>query len=145
MPEEVERLLIAELRVANRHVARQRRSLEELLREEHPSVLLMDGTRHYFRRSELRDLASRLGPELSKELRLPIVLVSRPDMGEGAVVVEDPVAARAVARLLGVEYREPMILYRPHLAALRSMYDTVFQVVVSTSLVPAPAEQRERY
>ena len=133
---EIERVLIAELRVANRHVARIRKSLKELLKEEHPSVLLMDGSRHYFRRSELRDLASRIGEDLAERLMLPIILVSRPDMGEGAVVVEDSVAARAIAKLLGIEYREPMILYRPHVAALRAMYDTVFQVVLSIEFEP---------
>jgi len=128
---EVERLLIAELKIVNKHIARSRKRLKDLLSEEYPHVVLADGTKHYFRKSELRDLAARLSGDEVEELLLPIVIVSRPDMGEGAMVIEDPVASRVVARLLGLKNcSNPLIIYKPHLAFLRSLYDTVFQVVM---------------
>ncbi|MEM0043893.1 MAG: DUF61 family protein [Sulfolobales archaeon] len=52
----------------------ERKSLEELLKEEYPGVSLRDGSRHMFSREELRDF-SRIFPEdLRKKILLPIIL-----------------------------------------------------------------------
>ncbi|ASJ03635.1 hypothetical protein A3L09_10385 [Thermococcus profundus] len=66
----------------NLHLPRERVSLSELLGMDDPSVLLRDGSRHYFKRSELQYLASLLDPGEADRLRLPIVLeISTVDRG----------------------------------------------------------------
>ncbi|MGZ7070087.1 MAG: DUF61 family protein, partial [Methanobacterium sp.] len=41
----------------NRHLPKRRKSLEELLKEDKPHIIGVDGTRHRFRNSELKKIA----------------------------------------------------------------------------------------
>lgn len=125
----IEKLLELELRVVNRHLPLRRLSIEELMSMPHPYVKLRDGSLHIFKKSELKKLRSYLSDEEARKLLLPIIIVLRPDLGEGVAVIEDPVAARVVARLIDIKYSEgdKLVLYKPHIAALRRSYDTIFQ------------------
>jgi len=127
-------LLVEELRISNKHLPTRRVPLSKLLEMEYPHVVLRDGTRHYFRKRELRELAEVAG-DLADRLMLPIVIVVRSDMGEGTAIIEDEVAAKVVAKILGIEYRGGALhLYRPQLAILREKFDTVFQVAIFVPL-----------
>ncbi len=127
-------LLAEELRISNKHLPTRREPLSKLLAMEYPHVVLRDGTVHFFRKRELRELAEIAGEDADK-LLLPIVVVLRSDMGEGTAVVEDEVAARVIAKVLGLEYRGGVLhLYRPHLAELREKFDTVIQFAIFVRL-----------
>lgn len=126
----LERLIVEELKLANRHLPRHRKSLSELLREEDPHVLCMDGTFHYFRRSELQLLAKHTPEDLWDALKLPIIIeigdvISRDVAG----VIRDKIAAQVVAKILNIPYsgHGPLILYRPQIAELRSKLETATQ------------------
>lgn len=127
-------LLAEELRIANKHLPAQRRSLSQLLAMEYPHVVLRDGTIHFFRRRELLELRKYVTEEEADRLMLPIVIVVRPDLGEGVAVVQDEVAARVVAKILGVEPRYPLYVYRPQIAKLRELFDTVIQLAILPTL-----------
>ncbi len=132
MSDVIERLLIEELRISNRYLPVRRVPLSKLLEMEFPHVVLRDGTLHFFRRKELEELLKYVENDEVEKLELPIIIVMRPDIGEGVSVVEDEIAARVIARVLGIRYEGgALYLYRPHVAMLRERFDTVFQIVVS--------------
>ncbi len=136
MSSAIERLLVEELKLVNKHLAQERVSLRKLLSMDFPYTVLKDGTIHFFRKSELQRLASMLSDEEIDKLELPIIIVMRPDIGEGIGVVEDPIAARVLAKILGIErYQLPLYLYRPQIAELRAQFDTVIQIAIAVRLV----------
>ncbi|MBP1911593.1 DUF61 family protein [Thermococcus stetteri] len=77
-----EDLLNREIMRVNIHLPRQRVSLEEALKSENGYVVLRDGSRHYFRASELKYLSDILDEEEWAKLKLPIILeISTVDRG----------------------------------------------------------------
>ncbi|MEM0026424.1 MAG: DUF61 family protein [Ignisphaera sp.] len=129
----IDKLLELELRVANKHLPIQRLTIEELINMSYPYVRLRDGSIHTFKKSELKKLRSYLNAEEAKKLLLPIIVILRPDLGEGTAVIEDPIAASIVAKILGIRYSggDKLTLYKPHIAFLRRSYDTLFQFALS--------------
>lgn len=128
----IETLLREELRVANRHLPRSRKSLAELLNEEYPSVLCRDGTLHFFRRRELEKLSTLIDRGDWDRLLLPIIITIVPESESFVGVVEDAHAAELISRILGLEYRGgTLFLYKPQLYELRREYSTIFQLALS--------------
>jgi uncharacterized protein (UPF0216 family) len=127
------KLLEFELKIVNKHLPLKRFTLRELLNMELPHVILRDGTIHVFKRSELEKLKQHLSSEELEKLQLPIIVILRPDISEGMGYVEDPVAARILARFLGIEHNQgsKLTLYRPHIAVLRRHFDTLFQFAIA--------------
>lgn len=77
-----EDILKREIFRVNLHLPRERLSLADLMKMEEPSVVLRDGSRHHFRRSELQYIASLLDEGEEGGLKLPIVLeISTVDRG----------------------------------------------------------------
>ncbi len=131
----IERLLLEELRLVNRHMPIARIPLAKLLTMEFPHVVLRDGSVHFFRKRELEKLLKYVKGDEVKRLLLPIIVTMRPDIGEGVGLVEDAVAARVLSRILGLECEEDRLyLYKPQLAILREQFDTVIQFAISISL-----------
>lgn len=131
---ELEELLKAELlRYANRHIPYTRKSLNKLLSEDFPHVICRDGTKHYFHRRELEYLASLLPKSLWGRLKLPIVIVLSPELGEGAAVINGGLECYIVCRVLGIKYegQENMIIYRPQVVELRRKLRTTTQYALS--------------
>ncbi len=123
------RALEHELRIINKHLPYRRVSLEKLLSMDIPYIVLRDGTRHLIRREELLLLKEIAGDDASR-LRIPIILEVNPSFGEGAVVVRDPIAARVVAKILGIEkHSTPLILYRPQLFEIRRVLRTTTTIM----------------
>lgn len=135
----IDRLLYAELRIANRHLPMARKTLAQLLGEDVPHVLCNDGTVHVFRRSELQALRNYVSDEEAKRLYLPIVIQVRADMDTMTGVVEDELDAAVIRRILGL--RPPLegsdrrlFLYKPQLYELRYRFSTVFQIAIVADL-----------
>ncbi|MCX8184719.1 MAG: DUF61 family protein [Sulfolobales archaeon] len=128
----IEILLKEELRIANKHLPRSRKTLRELLSEDYPSVLCRDGSRHFFRRSELESISRLVDRESLDNILLPIVITIVPE-SEGIVgIVEDRHSVELVCRALGLECEgEKIFLYRPQLYELRKNYSTIFQLALS--------------
>ncbi len=141
----IERLLVEELKIANKHLPVKRKTLKELLMESFPCVVLRDGSIHYFRREELYRLKDLLEESEWDKLLLPIVISMRPDIGEGAAIVESGIASKVVSRILGIEYKEPLIIYRPHIAILREKFDTIFQFTLSITATVSEELEEHTY
>ncbi len=116
--DELEKYLSHELRVVNRSLPRARKSLKTLLEERYPLVPTRDGGAHMFRRRELLAAAEILGNE-ADELLLPIVLEFQVSAERTYAVVRDPVAAKLIARILGLPEETPVFIYPIQLRELR--------------------------
>ena len=125
---EIEKYIIHELRVANKHLPQKRKPLSALLKEETPYVVCLDGTYHIFKKNELIYIKSLLTNDEVEKLFLPIIIESRPDLGEGTYVINDPLGAKVIARVLNLEKHDvPLIIYKPQLAIIRSKLPTSTQ------------------
>ncbi len=116
--DEFEKYLSHELRVVNRSLPRVRKSLKTLLEERYPHVPTRDGGAHMFRKRELIAAAEVLGDE-AEELLLPIVLEFQVSAERTYAVVRDPVAAKLIARILGLPEETPIFVYPVQLRELR--------------------------
>jgi len=148
--ENIEMLLQAELRVANKHLPISRKKLIELLNENSPYVICRDGSIHMFRRSELQELRKFVNNDEADKLYLPIVIQVRADMDSFTGFIEDELEASVVRRILGLKPpldNEPrkLALYRPQIAELRYRFPTVFQVAIVVDLDSIDIPPIDRY
>lgn len=125
----IEAFLKEELRTVNMHAPKSRLSLCDLLKMEVAYVTTHDGGVHVFDPDELEHLAKITGRDCT--LKLPIILEYVPE-GEGFYVVEDPIGASVIARLLGLSsYSKPLILYKPQVLELRKSLKTTTVILLS--------------
>ncbi|MEM0083059.1 MAG: DUF61 family protein [Candidatus Nezhaarchaeales archaeon] len=125
----VEAFLKEELRLVNKHAPKSRISLCDLLRMEVAYVATSNGGLHVFDPDELKYLAEITNRDCS--LKLPIILEYVPE-GEGFYVVEDPVGASVIARLLKLsDYSKPLILYKSQVLELRKILKTTTVILLN--------------
>ncbi|WP_423792934.1 DUF61 family protein [Methanocaldococcus indicus] len=103
----------------------KRKTLDELLKEERPHVII-NGKRHRIKRREL-DLLKEIG---DKDLKLPIVL----EVHENFIVVKGKKEVKVIAKILDKEinpFEEPDILYiyKPELKIIRRELPTATQLI----------------
>ncbi len=130
------KLLAEQVRSLNRHLAIERLSLKELLEQRRPAVMLRDGVRHHFRRSEL-EMLSRLLPErMHPRLYLPIYIeLSSDRFGTGTARISGRAECEVVARLLGRKVAgDELFIYRPEIQLIRRELPTTTQYMFTTSL-----------
>jgi len=135
----VEKLLQAELRIVNKHLPLERKTLAQLLKEEVPYVRCRDGSIHVFKRSELEKLKNLVNDEEAQKLLLPMIIQVRVDMDTPTGFIEDPLEASVVRRILGLKppldnTNQELYLYKPQLFELRYRFSTVFQIAVVVEL-----------
>jgi len=132
-------LLQREVERINEHLPKEYRTLEELLSMESPSVKARDGGEIIFDRAELEMVARLLPKELHSQLRLPIVLLRRIDLGPGVFSVSGGKAeayltlkllARKETNLDEVEL--PLYIYRPEVQELRQRLRTLTVIGFAT-------------
>ncbi len=106
----------------NAHMPKNRKTLAQLLAEEEPSVEAVDGSKIYFKRRDLENLAGTVPRLMHSKLYLPIVVVRRLELGKGVYVLYGGKAEKKlVAELLGLQKDEGEIhLYRPQVSELLS-------------------------
>lgn len=125
----LEVFLREELRLANRHAPRARVSICDLLKEEVPHVVTYDGGIHVMSPRELSLLNEIVKGDCN--LKLPIVIEYMPE-GEGIYIVQDPVAAKVVAELIGLSsHSTPLLLHRPQVMELRTVLRTTTVILIS--------------
>ncbi len=120
------------LQTLNRHLPKKRKTLEELLHEDKPSVINLDGSKHYFDKRELDKMASMI-PELEHDrLRLPIYLEMSSSMERDSIRISGRIECRMINRILheqegSVEEKDAIIIYYPHLMKIRKELSTTTQ------------------
>lgn len=129
--EYIDRFLIEELRLVNKHAPYERKNLCDLLKMEVPYIVLRDGSSHLFNPRELAMLAEILGDDACR-LELPIIVEYTPSNGEGVYVVRGGVEARAVAAAIGLNtYSEPLFLSRVQILELRRVLRTTTTILLN--------------
>ncbi|MDP6612670.1 MAG: DUF61 family protein [Candidatus Hydrothermarchaeota archaeon] len=130
------RTLSRQLQSLNQHLAKSRRSLDNLLEEDKPVVQLRDKSEHYFKPGELQKIAGLLTPGERQLFRLPIYIeLSSDKYGKGTARITGKIEGKVVAAVLG---REPsgdeLFLYRPELRVLRRELPTTTQYMFTVSI-----------
>ncbi len=130
------RILAKQIRALNRHLAVERRSLSDLLREEKPAIRLRDGELHRFKRSELEKLARLIPEHLHGSLRLPVYIeLSSSRFGKGTARICGAVECMAVAKVLEKRCEgEELFIYKPEIRMLRKELPTTTQYMFTTTL-----------
>jgi len=121
-----------QVEILNKHLAKNKKSLEQLLQETKPRIKLRDGSTHSFKREELERLAELLSAESHKTLKLPIYIELSPQkFGQGTARVSGKLEAGVILKVLGMEKKDWMgdelFLYRPDIRKLRRKLPTTTQ------------------
>ncbi len=133
----IARYLGSELSSVNAQLPKKRKTLSQLLHEEHPRVSCLDGSEHFFRIDELRFLASILEDHERDDLLLPMIIEvhsGRSDMmvrsrrSDEEQGVEAKVFAEVLDMPVSVE-KTGVRIYRSQLGAMRRALKTTTQYV----------------
>lgn len=128
MNESIDVFLREELRIVNKHLPREQRTLCELLSMDIPYVLTHDGSIHVIDPRELRFLYDKTNGDCT--LRLPVIIEYIPG-DQGLYLVRDERGARALSRILEVEYRTPLVIHRSQVLELRRILRTSTTILLS--------------
>lgn len=122
------RILSKQLQLLNRHLAKSRRELNSLLKEDRPEVILRDGSRHIFKKGELTKIANIL-PYNMHNIKLPLYIEFSPEkFGRGTARILGKAECRLVSNILGIkESKEELFLYRHDILKLRKELPTTTQ------------------
>jgi len=121
-------LLSRELRKLNTHLPKQRRTLKELLVGEDVTIPTIDGSTILMKKSEIEELAKIVAPEHHGNLKLPLIVLRRMELGRSVYTISgDRVEEFTVKKILGrtsagyhIMYsdHDPLFLYRPDVSEL---------------------------
>jgi hypothetical protein len=121
-------LLSRELRKLNTHLPKQRRTLKELLVGEDVTIPTIDGSTILMKKSEIEELAKIVAPEHHGNLKLPLIVLRRMELGRSVYTISgDRVEEFTVMKILGrtsagyhtmYSDRDPLFLYRPDVSEL---------------------------
>ena len=122
----------SELSSVNSQLPKKRKTLSQLLHEEHPRVCCLDGSEHFFRIDELRYLASILDDNERDELLLPMIIEVHSGRSELVVRSRRGVEAKVLARVLDMPVsveKAGIRIYRSQLGSVRRTLKTATQYV----------------
>ena len=123
-----DRLLKKQIFNLNRHLPRQRKTLKDLLEEEKPHVVGVDGTRHRFKTNEIKKLAEIIPPEKHDLLKLPIYIEIESQMS--GTKISGELELKIVCQVLSIEdCGRERYLYRPEIKLLRKELPTTTQYI----------------
>jgi uncharacterized protein (UPF0216 family) len=131
----IEGYLFDDVRVMNAQIPRERKSLEELLHEERPHVLCMDGNPHHFRKRELDNLSKMITDEEQHDLLLPILMEVAADRMEVVIRTRSGVEATVISAVLDMPVTvqdNKITIFRPQLQVIRKTLKTTTQYVFFT-------------
>ncbi|HOI40705.1 MAG TPA: DUF61 family protein [Methanobacterium sp.] len=122
------RLMKKQIMSLNRHLPRQRKNLEELLREDKPHVQGIDGTRHRFKRNELKKISSMIPNELWDGLKLPIYIEI--DSNASGSRITGKLECLLICQILKRDdCGDEIYIYRPDIKLVRQELPTTSQYI----------------
>jgi len=124
--------LTNELKAVNAHLPRRRKTLAQLMNEEHPHVLLNDGTEHHFRKKELHRLAGMITEEEQSRLLLPMILEVQSEAGDIVVHTKEGIEAKVFSAIAGmplVVRHDILRIFKSQVSTFRSELKTTTQYV----------------
>ncbi|BDZ69543.1 DUF61 family protein [Methanobacterium petrolearium] len=123
-----ENLLKKQILSLNRHLPRRRKNLKELLEEEKPHVMGTDGTRHRFKRDELKKIASMIPEGMWERLKLPIYIEI--DSDRSGSRISGKIECDLICQILNKEdCGEEIYIYRPDIKVVRQKFPTTSQYI----------------
>jgi len=123
-----DRLVKKQILSLNKHLPRQRKFLDELLHEEKPHVLGSDGTRHRFKKDELKKLSKILEENEHHLLKLPIYIEI--DSNASGSRISGKLETKVICSVLEIEECSYEIyLYRKDIKMLRKELPTTTQYI----------------
>lgn len=122
------RLMKKQIMSLNRHLPRQRKKLEELLGEDKPHVQGMDGTRHRFKRNELKKISSMIPTKFWDVLKLPIYIEI--DSTASGSRITGTVECLLICKILKMDNcGDEIYIYRPDIKLVRQELPTTTQYI----------------
>ncbi|MFC1946983.1 DUF61 family protein [Chloroflexota bacterium] len=128
-----------ELRVLNSQLPSTQKSLEVLLKEETPSITLSDGSRHLFKKKELKYLSDITDSSLWNKFLLPVIIEINPGEDEYSIVCRGEVEEKVFSAILGMPVsirHHRIVIYKPQLAVIRKILKTTTQYLFSPRILP---------
>jgi uncharacterized protein (UPF0216 family) len=126
--DKVDRLLKKQIFSLNRHLPRRRKSLKELLKEDRPHVVGADGSRHRFKKAELKRISEIIPANKQHLLKLPIYMEI--DSQTSGARISGRLELEAVCHILDLENcGGEMYIYRPDMRILRRELPTTTQYI----------------
>jgi uncharacterized protein len=124
----------AEVRLLNPSLPVKRKSLADLLTENIPHIICSDGSKHIFKKKELKLLAEILNQEEQQNLYLPVILLITAGIEEVTVVGKPDLLTKIIKRVLNTDplHRAGnVIIYKSQLGEIRKLLRTTTQYVFS--------------
>jgi uncharacterized protein (UPF0216 family) len=123
-----DRLVKKQILSLNKHLPRQRKFLEELLQMEKPHVIGADGTRHRFKKDELKKISAILSESEYHLLKLPIY-IEIDSMASGSRI-SGRLENKVICNILALKNQDIEIyLYRKDIKMLRKELPTTTQYI----------------
>lgn len=130
-----EALITHEIRKLNNHLPKQRRPLEQLLKDHDPTVDAVDGSTIVLKTSDLEGLARLVPREYWDRLKLPFVIVRRMELGKSIYTLAgDRIEEVTIRKVLGetkADYHQmnsdnqAFFLYRPQVTEMLSAFHSL--------------------
>lgn len=125
---QADRLLKKQVLSLNRHLPRRRKTLKELLDEDKPHVVGVDGTRHRFKSSEIKRIAKIIPDNKHHLLKLPIYL--EVESQTSGTRISGKLELEVVCHVLDFEdCKSEKYIYRSDLKLLRKELPTTTQYI----------------
>ncbi|UCD08984.1 MAG: DUF61 family protein [Dehalococcoidales bacterium] len=128
-----------ELRVLNSQLPARQKSLDELMKEDTPSIALNDGSIHLFKKKELKYLSDITNLSLWNNLFLPVIIEVIPGEDKYSIICRGEVEEKVFSAILGMpvtERHHRIVIYKPQLALLRKILKTTTQYLFSPKILP---------
>ncbi len=123
-----DRLVKKQILSLNKHLPRQRKFLDKLILEERPHVVGADGTRHRFKKDELKKLSKILGESEQHLLKLPIYIEI--DSTASGSRISGRIENKVICSLLNIDNcDDENYLYRHDIKMLRKELPTTTQYI----------------
>ena len=128
-----------ELRVINSQFPSSQKSLDVLLNEDIPSVMLNDGDIHLFKKKELQYLREITDSSMWNNLFLPVIIEINPGEDKYSIICRGEVEERVFSTILGMPVvirNHRIVVYKPQLAVIRKILKTTTQYLFSPKILP---------
>ncbi len=131
-----ERFIARMIEAINRHMPERTKTLEQMLKEEFPTIRAKDGNEYYIEKKEIEFIAQYVDELDWRRFRLPIILEMNDINGERVIYVRDKLHAEFIKKAFGYDrfVEGVLMLYMYELGPIRRKLRTASQVIFRVSL-----------
>jgi uncharacterized protein len=125
-----------ELRLLNAHLPHERKSLYDVLQDEHPHIVCSDGSTHIFKKKELGYLSDILNADEQKALLLPILIKIHAGYSDISVLCSGEAEKKVLSVILDMPLNitaDGITIYKQQLGVLRKKLRTTTQYIFTAA------------